>query len=156
MGEADQAVVDQPGRTLGVEGGGDVDHMDVVEARGELLEHQVQPPEAVAMAVQAPVRQTEGLNRRLRQVVDQDRLGGVRAQALDDVTGLVQIDRRRIAAVVGGRTHGHQPPRAQGADQDRLVGPFRGQAQIVGEAGRHLDLDAARGGLAAQEVALHL
>ncbi len=69
---------------------------------------------------------------------------------------LVQIDRRRVAAVIGGRSHGHQPARAQGADQYGLVRPLRRQSQIVGEAGPHLDLGAPGRALAAQEIGLHL
>ncbi len=74
MGEAHQAVVDHPRRAFGVQGRGDVDHVHVVEFGGQLLQHQVHPPEAVAMAVQAPVGQAQGLDGRLGQVVDQDRL----------------------------------------------------------------------------------
>ncbi len=58
--------------------------------------------------------------------------------------------------MVGGRAQGHQAARAQGADQDGLVLPLCGEAKIVGEAGGHLDVDAAAGPFPAQEVGLHL
>ncbi len=58
--------------------------------------------------------------------------------------------------MVGRRAHGHQPPRAQGADQYRLVRPLGRQPQVVGKAGRHRGPGPAPGRLAAQEVGLHL
>ena len=104
----------------------------------------------------AAVGEAQRLDSGLRQAVDQDGRIGMGAQALDDVPGLGQVDRGRIAAMIGGGALGDQVARAQGADQDRLVRFFGRQAQVVRERGGDPQVDIAPGRLAAQEVGLHL
>ena len=51
---------------------------------------------------------------------------------------------------------GDQVPGAEGAHEDRLVRPFGGQAEVVGEACGHAQVHISGGGFATQEVGFHL
>ena len=98
--------------------------------------------------------QAQGLHGRLGQVVDQDRRLAVLA---DRGQQLMRLGHERGE----GRPLAHRrlrdrPPRAQGADQHRVVRPLGQQAQVVGEGRRHAQVDAARQGLGLQELRLHL
>ena len=99
-----------------------VDDVHIGKRLQGLRKGEVREPEPVAMSQQTALGKTEGLDRRLRKIVNQDGLWGDVAQPLDDRDrfGDVGIGRRPVRR---NRIHdgvtGSQPP-----DEKRIVWAF--------------------------------
>ncbi len=122
--------------------------------RGNLRQRDIGQAESRAVSRDAALRQPQRLHGRLRQIVDQDRRGRPFAQLLQQLPRLRDIGGMRVLA--GRGRVGDQVPRAQGADENRVVLVFGGEAHVVGKCRRDAQVDAAPRRFPAQEIGLHL
>ena len=156
MGEAHLPVVQQPRLARRRQGRGHIHHMDIGIVLGQRRQGDIGEAEPVAMPQQAPLREAQGLDGGLGQVVDQDRGRGHRAQLLDHVPGRLQEEAGGGLARGGIHRVHEGMAGTQGPDQDQVVAAIDGHGDVVGKARRDLQVQPAALAFLPQEVLLHL
>ncbi len=142
---ADLGVVEQALRPRGIQRIGDVDDVDVGIILDLLRQGDIGQAETVAVTIHAAFGHAQRRQRRFGQVVDQDGRRAEGSEPLDQIIGFGDV--WGVARDLGiGRGADQLMPRAQRADQDGVVLVFAGKAQVVGEGGGDVQVDAAAAG----------
>ena len=156
MGEAHLAVIEQPRLAVRRQRRGHVHHVHIGVVRRQFRQGDIGEAKAVAVSHETAVRKAQGLDRRLRQIVDQDRRGRHGAQLLDEPPGRLEEQGRRGLAPRGIHGVRDRVASPQGAYQHQIVAAVDGHGDVVGKACGDRQVQPPPTPFLAQEVLLHL
>ena len=157
MSKADLSVIKQSLSACGCKGCLDIDQNHIVKGLDHLRQGEVGHAEAIAMPANAAFRQTQRLNGRQGQIVDQDGHLRILTKARDqplrllDIEGIVGIFRVGL-----GARETNLVPRPERADKNHLVRVVTGKPYIIGKGGGDAQVNALVTGGLTQKIGLHL
>jgi len=154
MGEAHLPIVDQRSASLRRQSRGDIDNVDIRYQFREFGKRNIGAAEARAMPTTPAFGDSERLNCRFGQIVNQNRRRGSFPQLQQHVFCLGNIDLVWLPTRL--RSHGQKMPRVERANQDGIMLVLGGESKVIGCRCSDPQVIATAIGLTTEKISLHV